>query len=171
MTSMLHDTHFHLDLFNNPGNVLAQIERAKIYTIAVTNLPDLFSHTDTLTQNSKYVRPALGFHPELVCQHKQQFEKFIKLCEQTRYIGEVGLDNYNKSPSDYATQKNVFEKIIRNCSDLGKKILTVHSRRAEKDVVSIVGSNFSGKIILHWYSGSIKEIERALDYNFYFSVN
>lgn len=168
---MLHDTHFHLDLFENPGDILSQIEREKIYTIAVTNLPDLFFHTHTLVHNSKYVRAALGFHPELASQYKHQIKKFIESCGQARYIGEIGLDNFNKSPADYAIQKSIFEKIVNTCNDLEKKILTIHSRHAEKDTIAIVGPKFKGKAILHWYSGHTKEIERALDYGFYFSLN
>lgn len=171
MSNILHDTHFHLELFKNPGEILFQIEKREIYTIAVTNLPDLFLASHTLTQRSKYVRAALGFHPELASQYKHQINKFIELCKQTRYIGEVGLDNQSKSPADYATQKNIFERVVSTCNDLGKKILTIHSRRAEKDVISIIGSNFTGKAILHWYSGSRTELERALNYGFYFSIN
>jgi TatD DNase family protein len=171
MSIYLHDTHFHLDLFDNPKQVLKVIENEKIYTVAVTNIPDVFEQTNSLVKGSKYVRAALGFHPELCNQHYKQINKFLSLIGNTRYIGEIGLDNYSKAPLDYTKQKQVFEQIITACNDAGKKILTVHSRRAESDVVSIIGPNFSGKVILHWYSGSVKEIERAINYGFYFSIN
>jgi TatD DNase family protein len=35
----------------------------------------------------------------------------------------------------------------------------------------MVGDNFPGKVILHWYSGSLRELEIALSFGFYFSVN
>lgn len=171
MNISLHDTHFHLDLFERPKEILEQIEQEKVYTIAVTNVPEVFEHTHTLVQGSKYVRAALGFHPELAYQHKNQIGKFLELLPQSRYIGEIGLDNYNKAPADYSMQKKVFQEIISACNAAQKKILTVHSRRAEKDVISMIGSDFSGKVILHWYSGIAKEIERALSYGFYFSIN
>ncbi len=128
-------------------------------------------HTHNLVSHCKFIRAALGFHPELVAARKAQIEQFKSLVSRTRYIGEVGLDNFYKSPSDYAEQKKVFEQIIQCCDDVGGKILTVHSRRAEKDVISIIGQSFKGKVILHWYSGSTKELERAIHYGFYFSVN
>jgi TatD DNase family protein len=171
MSISLHDTHFHLDLFERPKEILEQIEKEKIYTIAVTNVPEVFEHTNTLVQGSKYVRAALGFHPELVYQYQNQVGKFLELLQQSRYVGEIGLDNYNKTPADYSIQKKVFEEIISACNVARKKILTVHSRRAEKDLISIIGANFSGKVILHWYSGSIKEMDKALSYGFYFSIN
>lgn len=171
MSISLHDTHFHLDLFEKPKEILDQIEKEKIYTIAVTNLPAVFEHTQVLIKGSKYVRAALGFHPELVYQHRNQYEKFLELLQQSRYVGEIGLDNYNKTSLDYVAQRETFESIISACNTSQKKILTVHSRRAEKDVISIIGPNFSGKVILHWYSGSIRELDKALSYGFYFSIN
>jgi TatD DNase family protein len=167
----LHDTHFHLDLFETPEEVVRKIEAAKIYTIAVTNSPSVFFYTKKITSTSKYIRPALGLHPELVSERYKEVDQLIELLDETRYIGEVGLDNSGKIVKDYDIQKKAFERIIRACSDKGDKILTIHSRRAAKDAISMIGKNFKGKIILHWYSDGIKELERALDFGFYFSVN
>lgn len=171
MKTTLHDTHFHLDLFENPAGVVDRIDAANVYTIAVTNLPAVFENTTRLIGSSKYIRAALGFHPELAHRHAHQLDKFLQLLPLTKYVGEIGLDNLKKTPADYAAQKMVFEAIIAACNDATSKILTIHSRRAEKDVISIIGPRFSGKAILHWYSGSISELEKALSYGFYFSIN
>ncbi|MGV3529804.1 MAG: Qat anti-phage system TatD family nuclease QatD [Flavisolibacter sp.] len=171
MKSTLHDTHFHLDLFENPARMVERINAASIYTIAVTNLPAVFENTTRLIGCTKYIRAALGFHPELANRHAHQLDKFLQLLPLTKYVGEIGLDNFKKTPADYAVQKRVFETIISACHEATSKILTIHSRRAEKDVISIIGSRFPGKVILHWYSGSIAELERALSYGFYFSIN
>ena len=168
---MLFDTHFHLDLVEDNLGLLQRLEEMKIYTIAVTNLPKLFRHTEKLCEDLKYIRPALGYHPELASQYKNQFPKFGELIGNTRYIGEIGLDNLRKTAEDYSDQKEIFNGIINLCADKGDKILTIHSRRAEKQVVSMIGNNFPGKIILHWYSGSLKDLEMALSYGFYFSIN
>lgn len=171
MSFALHDTHFHLDLFDDPKKIIAQIETEKIYTIAVTNVPEVFAHTQQLVEGSKFIRPALGLHPELANQYKNQLPLFLDLLPQARYVGEVGLDNFKKSKDDFSEQKRVFEKIVTACNDAGNKVLTVHSRRAEKEVISIVGEGFSGKVVLHWYSGGLKEIDRAIENGFYFSIN
>lgn len=167
----LHDTHFHLDLSEDPKQTVQDIELARIYTIAVTNLPELFDHTLNLTRNSKYIRAALGFHPELASMHKQQFVTFQSKLNLSRYVGEIGLDNFNKTSTDYSDQKKIFEKAVQLSHEAGNKILTVHSRRSENDVISTIGDNFCGKVILHWYSGSLKELEKAVSYGFYFSIN
>ena len=167
----LHDTHFHLDLGQNPEEMVLQIETAKIYTIAFTNAPSVFFHTKKITENSKYIRAALGLHPELAAQRKNEITQFIKLVTETKYIGEIGLDNQNKTADDYSIQKQLFQKILIACADKKDKILTVHSRKASTDVVSMIGKDFPGKVILHWYSGSIKDLETALINGFYFSIN
>ncbi|WP_368678229.1 TatD family hydrolase [[Flexibacter] sp. ATCC 35208] len=57
------------------------------------------------------------------------------------------------------------------CAENESKILAVHSRRADKKVLSIIGNNFSGKVIFYWYSGSNVELERGINYRFYYSIN
>lgn len=168
---MQFDTHFHLDLFTQPKKIIKAIEEQKIYTIAVTNLPKVFFNTEKLCEGSKYVRPALGYHPELAFKFNDQFDLFCDLLDQTRYIGEIGLDNQRKSSQDFNCQRQIFEKIISVCAQRKDKILSVHSRRAEKEVLSIIGDSFPGKTILHWYSGSIGDLETAISYGYYFSVN
>lgn len=168
---MLFDTHFHLDLAENPEEAVRLIEEQKIYTVAVTNLPKLFYHTEKLCEGSKYVRPALGYHPELAFQYKDQLDLFFDLIDKTRYIGEIGLDNQRKTTEDFKIQRLIFEKIINACADKENKILTIHSRKAENEVISAIGSAFPGQIILHWYSGSLNSLEMGLINGYYFSVN
>lgn len=168
---MLFDTHFHLDLVDKPEEAVIAIEQEKIYTIAVTNLPKVYLNTEKLCEGCKYIRPALGYHPELVSKYNNQFEFFRSMIDRTRYIGEIGLDNLKKKLDDFNDQKRIFERIISVCGAKGDKILTIHSRKAETEVISMIGDNFPGKIILHWYTGSIKELEKALSYGFYFSIN
>lgn len=49
--------------------------------------------------------------------------------------------------------------------------MTIHSRGAEKEVLDIIGTSFPGKVILHWYSGPISVLEKALVQGCFFSVN
>jgi len=168
---MLFDTHLHLDLFTDPKKLIKAIENQKMYTIAVTNLPQVFLNTQKLCEGLKYIRPALGYHPELAHKFNNQFELFYELLDETRYIGEIGIDNIRKTANDFNSQKIIFERIIDACAEKKDKILTIHSRRAEKEVISIIGNNFPGKTILHWYSGSISDLEKAISYGFYFSIN
>ena len=166
----LHDTHFHLDLYKNIPEIIKEIDDIKCYTIAVTNLPELYYK---LIKNitSKYVRVALGFHPELVYEYQKQTELMWESLGETKYIGEVGLDYKNKKQVDIAEQKKFFQELVTKCNTYGDKIMTLHSRKSEKDVVDIIGNKFNGHVILHWYSGNKTVMDKAIINGFYFSVN
>jgi len=166
------DTHFHLDLFPDPENLVSQIEKLRIYSIAVTNTPSVYHFTQEICSDKKYIRPALGLHPELAEERQKELLLFKELLNTTKYIGEIGLDNIKRcSPSSKRAQLKVFKSIVNFCSIEKNKILTVHSRGSEKEVIDIIGDKFPGKVILHWYSGNIKNLELGLKYGFYFSVN
>ncbi len=165
----LYDTHFHLDLQETKDEVLKEIESSKIYTIAVTNLPPLYEKLSNEIK-SKYVRVALGFHPELIGQYQKYIPNMWWLLPDAKYVGEVGIDLKTGKESK-SLQLSFFEELIDKCNALGNKILSVHSRAAASEVISIIGENFNGKIILHWYSGTKQNQEQAIRNGFYFSVN
>lgn len=165
------DTHFHLDLFKNDEQIAAEIEKNKIYTIAVTNAPQVFEHTKKLCANTKYIRPALGYHPEVIPIIGDKFSLFEKLFLETKYIGEVGLDFSNSTNNEISEQKRILKKILNICNEDEHKILTIHSRKAESDIVNMIGNKFNGKIILHYYSGDLYILKKAIEYGFYFSIN
>lgn len=163
----LYDTHFHLDLQKDKQSAIDEIVRNQIYTIAVTNLPDLYQREVALYEQ-QYIRVALGFHPELIHDYSHQIKLFWELLPRARYIGEVGLDFTNKA---YSTEQlSFFSELVDRCRG-ENKILSIHSRKAVTEVLDIIGDNFKFKPILHWFTGSIKELEIACQRGFYFSVN
>jgi len=172
MINYLHDTHFHLDLFNEDFlSVANKIESDKIYTIAVTNLPPLYTQLlRKLNNNYKYIRPSLGFHPELIGQYHKLIPKMWELLPEARYIGEVGLD-FKTGNKFRIKQIDFFETLIDKCNTQGGKVLTIHSRRSAEEVVSIIGDKFNSKYILHWYSGNLKTLRLAIENGAYFSIN
>lgn len=164
----LYDTHYHLDLQKDRSAAIREIEEKQIYTISVTNLPDLF-RKESVEVASKYICFALGFHPELIHQYKSQISLMWDLLPEVRYIGEVGLDYV-----DIAFKKEqveFFTELIERCRNDEKKMLTIHSRKAVKDVLTIVGKSFKFKPILHWFTGSLTELKAAVENGYYFSVN
>ena len=171
MALPLHDTHFHLDLYPDPRSLLLQIEASRTHTVAVTNTPSVFPSTATLVSGARYVRPAIGLHPELAAERRGELDLFWQHLPTTRYVGEIGLDYVTQDLHDRAHQRHVFDEIIERCDAAGDKVLTVHSRRAESDVIGAIGEGFRGSVILHWYSGSLKNLKIAVERGFYFSVN
>lgn len=170
-TIRLIDAHCHVDLYPDYAALIEETETARIYTIAVTNTPSVFRHCLALTEGKRFIRTALGLHPQLVRERHHELALISDLLGQTKYIGEVGLDFVTEDDEERALQRRVFANILERCADVGNKVLTIHSRRAANEVVDMIGSSYPGKIILHWYSGSPKVLERAVAYGFYFSIN
>jgi TatD DNase family protein len=164
------DAHCHIDLYKAPRCTVEQAENDRIYTIAVTNAPSVFSHTAGLVAGCRYVRAAIGLHPELVQSHSHEMELFRDCLSQTRYVGEVGLDYVTMDEETRSQQRLVLTTVADWSNGSGDKILTVHSRRAARDVISIL-SGIKAKVILHWFSGTKKDLGRAVDCGFFFSVN
>ncbi|MDD3338138.1 MAG: TatD family hydrolase [Lachnospiraceae bacterium] len=170
MSDFLMDAHMHFDLYKKREEVLSYIESHHSYTIAVTNLPELYERYYRQYADYKYIKIALGFHPELAFQYENQLPIFLKYLDTTRYIGEIGLDFSVKDKENQRIQIKIFSEIVQACKKTGNKILSVHSRRAESDCISILGG-YTGKIILHWYSGSISVLRDAINIGCYFSIN
>ena len=164
----LFDTHFHLDLQKDRVAAIREIEENRIYTIAVTNLPDLY-RKGLSEVVSKYIRLALGFHPELVHLYKNQIPVMWNLLPETRYIGEVGLDFVDKTYEN--EQVAFFSELVERCRYDGTKIITIHSRKAVSKVLDMLGENYRFKAILHWFTGSKDEMIVAIERGCYISVN
>ena len=171
LTVELVDTHCHVDLFPSPATIVLEAETAKVHVIAVTNAPSVFFHSRNLCEGSAFVHAAVGLHPELVHSHEGELAKMWTYLDETRFVGEVGLDYVTTDLDLRRRQREVFSAIVAQCSERGGKVLTIHSRRAASDVLSVLSTGFQGSAILHWFSGTRRELERGLDAGCYFSVN
>src|ERR1017187_6303922 len=168
------DFHCHLDLYPDPASAIADAERAGIYTLTVTTTPKAWPRNRELTHQTRYVRAALGLHPQLVQERADEISLWEEFLPQTRYVGEVGIDAGPRYYRSLATQKEVFERILRRCAKDSGKILTVHSVRAAKTVLDLIEQHLPadrGHTVLHWFTGSKAEARRAVDLGCYFSVN
>lgn len=165
------DTHCHLDLYPNPLSIVQYISMLGIHVVAVTNAPFVFQATVSFARNCDFIHPAIGLHPELVKSYGKQLPDFLEGLEHTLFVGEVGLDYSSKDEVERSQQRKVFESILSKCHDYGDKFISVHSRRAASDVISMIGSKFRGTAVLHWFSGTIKQLELAQINGLFFSVN
>lgn len=164
----LYDTHFHLDLQKNVKAAIEEINANKIYTIAMTNLPVLYEK-EKQQYDSPYIRTALGFHPELIGEYKKYIPLMWEKLSKARYIGEVGLDFTDKTYQ--ADQVSFFSELVQRCRKDENKIISIHSRKAEREVLDVLDDAFSFKAILHWFSGDSYLLDRAVKMGCYFSVN
>lgn len=173
MTSLV-DFHCHLDLFPDPEAIIAQVEGARIRALTMTTTPRAWPHNRELTKDKTYIRPALGYHPELIKGDSSELQLWEKYLPEAKYIGEVGLDGRPEARRYLAEQKEVFSHILRSCAREGKRILSIHSTFAVTEALNLIEEHLPparGKIVLHWFTGTSKEATRATDLGCYFSIN
>ncbi|MBN1360320.1 MAG: TatD family hydrolase, partial [Sedimentisphaerales bacterium] len=112
----------------------------------------------------------LGMHPQLVARCADQMSLFRSEASTTQLIGEVGLDYQTQSTDDRSLQRRVFGEILAECHADGNKVISIHSRRAASDVIAMIAGVHS-TCILHWFSGTLGELDQAEEAGAYFSVN
>jgi len=164
------DTHAHIDEL---PYIEQTLERAKtkdlVAIIAVGS--SFLANMKVLAlaeQYRNYVYPAIGIHPH---EAEANLEEALKAIESNAIhcvaIGEIGLD-YQYTVNK-ARQKEVLEVML----DIAKKYdkpVSLHSRRAWDDVLSLVQAHGIKKGVFHWYSGPIKTLQRILDYGYFISA-
>jgi TatD DNase family protein len=167
---MIVDTHCHFDLYPNPKEVINELERLGIITIGMTNLPSHFKMGYPHIQNLKKTRLALGLHPLMALNHSQELPDFIKYLDYTSYIGEVGLDFSKDGIATKSIQINSFKKVLQAVSNK-QKIISIHSRGAEKEVLQMLKKYKIENAIFHWYTGGLKLIDEIVSLGYHFSIN
>jgi len=165
------DTHCHLDLYTDVQDLVRKAENSSVVIVGVTNTPSVFFFTQNLSKQFKNVIPAIGLHPELAHQRKHELAQFWDHLAATQFVGEIGLDYVTTDSTNRQIQRDIFSQVVEKCASYKNKVLSVHSRRSASDVIRIIGDRFPGKVILHWFSGSDKEAEKAVSNGYYFSFN
>ncbi|HEX5153626.1 MAG TPA: Qat anti-phage system TatD family nuclease QatD [Parafilimonas sp.] len=164
------DTHCHIDLYPNPKLILTECDKEGFPILSMTNLPSHFERGIPFFRNRNKVRQALGMHPLYAQHHNKEFPKFINNLAKTSYIGEVGLDFSKDGIDTKEIQIQTFESVLNIIADQ-KKLLSIHSRRAEKEVLMLLKKYKIQNAIFHWYSGNVNLIDEIVQEGYYFSVN
>lgn len=168
------DFHCHLDLYPDHAAAVADCEREGVFTLTVTTTPKAWERNQQLASRTKYVRAALGLHPQLVAERADEIGLWESYLPQAKYIGEVGLDASQQYYSSFDAQKRIFGRVLDKCADIGGKILTVHSVRSSRVVLDMLEKHLPanrGTVVLHWFTGTEAEAKRAVDLGCYFSIN
>lgn len=164
------DSHCHIDRYDDPTAVMRRAEAANVVTIAVTELPSAFQRLSVRLGKRRFFRLALGLHPLRVSlATSMELALFAQLLDRVDYVGEVGLDHSRDGRPSFPQQVKVFERLLQNAR-VKDKILTVHSRGAEKETIQCLAAA-EVTAILHWYSGALTHIDAAVEAGLWFSVN
>lgn len=165
------DFHCHLDLYPDPHQVAEGCRECGAYVLSVTTTPSAWEGTRALEDDSDRIRTALGLHPQLAHERRSELALFDELLPQARYVGEIGLDGAPEFRRHWTTQLIVFEHILNACANAGGRILSIHSRRASRPVLDCLEAHAqAGVPVLHWFTGSIRDLYRAISIGCWFSV-
>jgi TatD DNase family protein len=98
-------------------------------------------------------------------------EIFDRYLPDTRYVGEIGLDGSPEFRQYWGDQLAVFKHILSRCREAGGRIMSIHSRRASGPVLDCLEENDDAGVgVLHWFSGSLRDLDRAVKLGCWFSV-
>lgn len=167
---MIIDTHCHFDMMPRPDRYISEAENKGTILLGMTNLPSHFKMGIQHVKPFKNIRLALGFHPQAASEKYRELGLFDELIDQTSYIGEIGLD----FSVDFYDSKEIQLSALRhilNTLQNKKKIISVHSRKAEKELLDLLIEYRISNVIFHWYSGPLNLIPQIIEQGYYFSIN
>lgn len=108
---------------------------------------------------------SFGIHPWYA--ERYSVENCKEYLEECDFIGEIGMDSVWCQVS-LKKQQRVLEQQLQIAADLGKSVL-LHTKGQEKEIGEII-KDFPGKICVHWYSGSERDLEIYLEKGCYFTL-
>lgn len=164
------DAHCHIDLYPNPLQIARQCEQAGVITLAMTNLPSHFALGRIHLQGFRKIRLALGLHPLHALRHPAEYDLFKQNLALTSYVGEVGLDFSRDGVATKQQQLQSFAFVLEQVQGQ-KKLLSLHSRGAEPEVLAMLVSAGIQLAIFHWYTGSLATLKNISEHGYYFSIN
>ena len=166
------DFHCHIDLYPNPHAVLREAARRGVRILSVTTTPSAWPGTLALSSGYPNVMTAPGLHPQLAAERKHELPRFEHYLGDTRFVGEVGLDGTSSLRRTWSDQVAVLNTVLSSCANAGGRILSLHSRSAASAVLDCLERHpLAGTAVMHWFSGSKAELDRAVELGCWFSVN
>ena len=175
------DAHVHANLMDSPLNVARSSHDAGLgfFTCGVTP-QDYLELVPQLTQDN--IRVGLGAHPWYISDERvtqKDIKLLLELMEQTSYLGEIGLDFSSRYCVDglQELQVKAFTKICKRAAELSQdskpRVLSMHTVRSVDAVLDILEQTGAAQAcipIIHWFSGSSEELQRAIKLGCWFSV-
>ena len=175
------DAHVHANLMDSPLNIARSSNEAELglFTCGVTP-HDYLELVPQLTQDN--IRVGLGAHPWYISDGRvteKDIELLLELMEETPYIGEVGLDFSSRYCVDglQELQVKAFTRICTRAAELSHngqpRVLSMHTVRSVDAVLDILEQTGAAQAcipIIHWFSGSSNELQRAIKLGCWFSV-
>lgn len=173
---MLIDAHTHLDEYIDYENgaelerkALQEINEGRILSLGVAMDVKAYEKTLELAARSSFILPCFGVHPRKAHLYADSLGDLDEYAETCKMIGEIGLDYFWAPKETYKAQMPVFEYFLRKAKE-GKKVINVHTKGAEGEVIDVLKKHKSERVIIHWYSGPRWEFRELLRMGCFFTV-
>ena len=163
----LTDAHIHLSDPEYSGDmeyIITAMDKMKMRACCVSMDNSSSSSTLELGKRSPLVLPFIGIHPEKADDDLDAMISLVtKNSDKISGIGEIGLDKtYVSDERGFARQVKVFQELLLLAEKLGKPV-SIHSRKTLDEIFSILPSYSIPGMLLHWFSGSKKQLQQAMD--------
>lgn len=170
-TSMLVDSHCHLDAAAFDADREAVIQRAReagvrrqvVPAVTAARWPGLRA----VCREASGLFPAYGLHPMFMAEHQRphlaELEAWVER-ESPVAIGECGLDFFIEDP-DRDAQAFYFDAQLRLARDTGLPVI-VHARKAVDEVLAAIRRLGPLQGVVHSFSGSEEQARRLFDLGF-----
>jgi TatD DNase family protein len=173
---MFIDSHCHLDDERFAADLDAVLERAsaagvtRILTIGTGDGPPEIDRAVRLAERYEQIYASIGVHPQDASKFTPQtLDDLRALAAHPKVIayGEIGLDyHYDSSPREI--QREVLIAQLKLAGEVGLPI-TIHTRDAWEDTMSILRDNWKGEGVLHCFTGDPAQAQEALGMGFHLS--
>jgi len=168
---MLIDAHAHLNRYDKlTDKALDEIENYKIFTIS--NSMDLQSYKENqeIGEKCRYALPTFGIHPWVAHEYVHKLIEIDDYIGKSPMLGELGLDyHFVKDTSLYPAQRKLFEYFIVRAAEQNK-IVNLHTKGAEEDILKLLEKYDIKRAIIHWYSGPLGILKKFIDIGYYFTI-
>jgi TatD DNase family protein len=168
---MLIDAHAHLDHYTEGlDEALAEIERYRILTVSNSMEPASYRRNLEIGTRCRWVLPTFGIHPWRAPAFADRLEELPYLIEQSPLLGEIGLDfHWVEDSACYPAQRQVFEFFLVAARQQDK-IVNLHTKGAEAEVLEWLDRYQLERVIIHWYSGPFDIFREMIERNYYFTI-
>lgn len=170
--NMYVDAHNHLDFYGeNIDKAIEDINDNRIITLANSMDVDSYILNKEYAKQSEYIIPTFGIHPNSVGCFKEQLNDLIPYIEESKLIGEIGLDFLwveDRTLDD--KQREIFYFILDEAVKRNK-FVSVHTKNAEQEIYEALRAKSYNKAIIHWYSGPLEILDKLIELGCYFTIS
>ena len=167
------DSHIHLSDISydkDLSHIISGMENMKIKACCVSMNFLNSKKTIEISKKSQLILPFIGIHPECANDNLEEMLNLIQdNIQNITGIGEIGLDpTFIESNVDKKNQMSVFESLL-DVAERYQKPISIHSRKSLNEIYDVMSSYKTKKALLHWFDGSKKQLQKAMDMDFFVS--